>query len=295
MSIGSASGKIVVGVDDSTEALTAARYAVHEAELRKTDLELMHAYQVPEVVEPISEDYRTRVMRGPAVEVMRQVMEQLVIPPGVTVQSSLHMTEPVIMLVEASDRAQLIVLGQHHITLGERLLEGSVASPVAARANCPVVIVPRVWDPEPEKYGPVVVALDGDTPAETALSYAFDEAEARGSQLVALHAVPLGTMPGELSLQRLNIEEVLAGWKQDHPDIRVKTFLTTGDPDLSIIEASRQAAVLIVGRPHRDTFGAWTRSVARSVLKETHCPLVVVPATPVSEVTEGTVASSLSG
>ena len=38
---------IVVGVDDSAEALAAAHWAVREAELRRDDVLLVHAYEVP--------------------------------------------------------------------------------------------------------------------------------------------------------------------------------------------------------------------------------------------------------
>jgi nucleotide-binding universal stress UspA family protein len=38
---------IIVGVDDSAEAEAAARWAVREAELRKADVLLVHAYDVP--------------------------------------------------------------------------------------------------------------------------------------------------------------------------------------------------------------------------------------------------------
>ena len=38
---------IIVGVDDSAEAEAAAKWAMREAELRKDDLLLVHAYEVP--------------------------------------------------------------------------------------------------------------------------------------------------------------------------------------------------------------------------------------------------------
>jgi nucleotide-binding universal stress UspA family protein len=38
---------IIVGVDDSAAAEAAARWAVREAELRKADVLLVHAYDVP--------------------------------------------------------------------------------------------------------------------------------------------------------------------------------------------------------------------------------------------------------
>jgi hypothetical protein len=38
---------IIVGVDDSAEAEAAARWGVHQADLPRDDLLLVHAYDVP--------------------------------------------------------------------------------------------------------------------------------------------------------------------------------------------------------------------------------------------------------
>ena len=38
---------IIVGIDDSPEAEAAAKWSVREAELRKADVLLVHAYEVP--------------------------------------------------------------------------------------------------------------------------------------------------------------------------------------------------------------------------------------------------------
>jgi nucleotide-binding universal stress UspA family protein len=69
----------------------------------------------------------------------------------------------------------------------------------------------------------------------------------------------------------------LANWEQDHSDVAVCTAVVSGDRDAQLLRWSRSAAVLVVGHPHRRGWGDWTRSVARSVMRQTHCPLIVAP------------------
>jgi nucleotide-binding universal stress UspA family protein len=124
----------------------------------------------------------------------------------------------------------------------------------------------------------VVVALDGETRAEPALRLAFEEAERRRSAVVGLHAVPLRADGSSLRLEQAWLAELLAGARQDHPDVPVRTVLVPGDPAERIIEGSIRAELMVVGRPHRGhRLGSWSRSVARAVLDRSFCPLVVAP------------------
>jgi nucleotide-binding universal stress UspA family protein len=43
-------GRIVVGLDSSAESVRALRWAIDEAKLRGTELQLVHAYPTPELV-----------------------------------------------------------------------------------------------------------------------------------------------------------------------------------------------------------------------------------------------------
>ena len=80
-----------------------------------------------------------------------------------------------------------------------------------------------------------------------------------------------------MSAARFDIGVVLSRWKQDHPDVAISTAIVAGDPDAQLIRWSKTAAVLVVGRPHEHRWGSWTRSVARTVMRQTHCPLIVAP------------------
>ena len=268
-------GVVVVGVDDSPEAREAAHYAAQLARDRGLDLVVAHAYNLS-VVPPISADVIV-ALREDGQNILNKVVSALEAAPSLRVETLLDLNSPILMLRKLTEVAEVVVLGHHHVGLGERLLLGSIAGPVAAKSRCPVVIVPAGWTPRPSSDRPVVVALDGETAGSAALEYAFSEAERTRTSLLALHAMATET-PTEGAEDEVRIAELLAGWKQDHPDTAVSTRVVPGDARDVIVEESDRASVLVVGRPHSGgRFGSWTWSVARAVLDGVSCPLVVVP------------------
>ena len=74
------------------------------------------------------------------------------------------------------------------------------------------------------------------------------------------------------------VHELLAGWKQDYPDLAFGVDVLVGEPDRAIVEASRRAAALVVGGPrHSQRRRGWADSVARTGVRWAHCPIIVVP------------------
>ena len=271
----SARGTVAVGVDGTPEAVGAARWAVDAAHRRRLDVLVVCAYQIPRTSGLTAESIAAS--RNAADKVVSDVVSQLNVPPSMKVGALVELASPVILLGRVSETAALLVIGSHHFSLVDQLLTGPVASPVAARADCPVVIVPGAWRGTPADMRPIVVALDGQTPATVALDFAFAEAERRRCGVIALHAFAPRDASSD-QRQRVAIAEVLAGHEQDHPDIAARALFIPGEPEDTIIDQSFSAAMIVVGRPHRHRFGSWTRSVAKAVLDHTHCPLVVVPA-----------------
>ena len=147
----------------------------------------------------------------------------------------------------------MLVLGRDRASWGERLLIGAVASQVAGRVACPVVVVPGGWRArQAVPRQPVVVALDAETAAEPALKVAFEEARLRDTRLVVLHAEPISAPAREVDAARFDISVVLSRWKQDNPDVAISTRLSRAIPTLS--------------------------SYGGRVLQ--HCPLIVAPWAP---------------
>jgi len=274
---------LVVGVDGSAESLAAARYAVAAAEMRGGDIFLVHAFPAPSAR---AGDRETALVaaRTKAEELPAAVAAHLVVPTGVKVHTKAEPGDPVAVLEGSARRAAMLVLGRDRLSWGERLLIGAVASQVASHVACPLVVVPGGWRArQAVPRQPVVVALDGETAAEPALTVAFEEARLRDTRLVVLHAEPISAAAPAVSAARFDIGVVLSRWKQDHPDVAISTAIVAGDPDAQLLRWSKTAAVLVVGRPHEHRWGSWTRSVARTVIRQTHCPLIVAPWTAPAE------------
>jgi nucleotide-binding universal stress UspA family protein len=259
--------RVVVGVDASAESLAAARYAVTAAEMRRCDVSLVHAFLPP-----------SARARETAEKLLATVASQLAVPPHVHLHTQAVSRDATVVLADAARDATMMVLGRDNVSWGERLLMGAVTSQIASHLDCPLIVVPSGWRPRqawPPR--PVVVALDGETAAKPVLNLAFEEASLRHSRLVVLHAEPMSASDRDVTAARLDLEILLAGWKQDHPGVAISTAIVSGDADAQLVRWSRSAAVLVVGRPHRHGWGQWLLSVARNVMRQTHCPLIIAP------------------
>ena len=268
---------VVAGVNASAESLAAAHYAVASAAMRGGEVALVHAFSSPST-RAGAEKVALSAARTTAEELLAAVAAQLIIPPDLPVSRMAEPGDAVAVLQESARRAAFLVVGRDKVSWGERLFMGAVASQIVSHVECPVIIAPSGWRGRhtwPRR--PVIVALDGESDPEPALQLAFEEARLRDARLIALHAQPMGASAHDKTAAQSDLATVLANWEQDHPDVAVSTAIVSGDADAQLVRWSRSAAVLIVGHPHRRGWGDWTRSVARSVMRQTHCPLIVAP------------------
>ena len=268
---------VVAGVDASAESLAAAHYAVAAADIRGGDVVLVHAFS-PASARAGGSGVTSSAARTTAEKLLAAVAAQLIVPPHVHVYTRAERGDAAAVLKESARGAAMLVLGRDHASWGERLFTGAVASQVVSHVVCPLVVVPGGWRPRHAwPRPPVTVALDGETAPEPALALAFEEARLRDARLIVLHAEPISASAGDVTAAQLGLGVLLAEWKQDHPDVAISTQIVSGDPDVQLVRWSRSAAVLVVGHPHQRGWGSWTRSVARSVMRRTHCPLIVAP------------------
>ena len=106
---------IIVGVDDSADAEAAARWAVQEAELRKDDLLLVHAYVVP-MLPPRGKATTSRGRQGRQ-ELLDKITETLALPPQMHLDQLVAVDTAESLLARQSERAELTVLGHDHPAL----------------------------------------------------------------------------------------------------------------------------------------------------------------------------------
>ncbi len=131
---------VVLGVDGSPSSEAATRVAFEEAALRGVDLVALHAWSDIGAVPLFALDWR--VYEEEAQETLAERLagwqEQY---PGVRVQRRLVRDRPAHWLIEASQNAQLVVVGSRGRGGFAGLLLGSVASTVAQLSHAPVVVV----------------------------------------------------------------------------------------------------------------------------------------------------------
>lgn len=145
-------GRIVVGVDDSEQAAAALRWALAEGVLRRTTVEVVHAWSPPvsalpfgaTLVIPVDESSIDSAARTEVDELVRTAVAELD-GPGPEVQVTILPGGASVTLVDVAEGADLVVVGSHGRTGLSRLMLGSVAMAVVNHAPCPVVVV-RVPD-----------------------------------------------------------------------------------------------------------------------------------------------------
>ncbi|MGP4050600.1 universal stress protein [Streptomyces sp. 2A115] len=297
------SRNVTVGLDGSSESRAAAEWAAREAKLLGLPLRLVHVW------EPVPEPMAQAPLLGAETQqhwserIPREAAEGLrPRHPGVHVDMVQIPGSPVDALAEASKDAELLVLGSRGLSGIGGFLVGSVGMAVIARVETPVVLVrageqaadeheadPAGIPSAATAYRPVVLGLDTGHPDDAVIVFAFEEAARRGSALRVVHgwnlppyfAYGLAADPdlnAELGRQEAAaLTEVLRPWRQKYPDVEVVEQSRSGSPANHVIDASREASLVVVGRRvRRSPFGAHIGPVTHAVLHHATAPVAVV-------------------
>lgn len=274
-------GAVLVGYDGSPDSLLALAWAKQAARGRRRPLRVLIAEEdlaqvvartdgAPERTSALVADAYEHLGAGPSDDIS---VEPVVGPPAKT-------------LVESASGASLLVLGALGHGRLSGLVIGSVSQRVCGHATCPVVVVRRSQNPHPDE---VVVGVDAVGGSEHALAFAFDEASRTGFGLTAIHAgsgfaprsgsmieSPLDELDDAVADHARRLSEALAGWKERYPDVLVRPRITRADPAGALVEASGEAAMVVVGSRGRGRLaGALLGSVSQAVLHGARCPVVV--------------------
>ncbi|GAA2304545.1 universal stress protein [Streptomyces kunmingensis] len=283
---------LTVGTDGSRESMNAADWAAREALRRGLPLRLLHA-----------DSGERRTPPPPDVDLPgRSVLDRAALQlsyahPALQILARRRPAPPITALLEAVTESETLVLGSRGFAGYSGFLVGSVALAVTARADRPVVLVRAGGLPQderaPDKPGflPVVVGLDVSGPADEVLSYAFEAAALRGTELHALHAWTLPplrgdtaagapTPPGDAARRETLRRRALAGalqvWRAKYPEVPVVQRLVYGQPGHHLLKASTAASLTVIGRGmDANRLGCTAHSVVHHVTS----PVAIVPHT----------------
>jgi len=111
------------------------------------------------------------------------------------------------------------------------------------------------------------------------LRWAFDEAVLRGGELEVIQTINPDASITEMSNQQSNLSEMLTSWRSDFPRLAVRIDVTRGDPTQLLIEASAEAAVVVMKHPYTGDIPSSTFSLDPRLLAIGAGPAVLVPTT----------------
>lgn len=279
---------VVVGVDASAAALRAVRFAAEEARLRDAPLHVVHATAWPFAdltTAPADLDV-AGLVRDAADELLRSAVASAAADHGGEVTATVADGDPVAVLRDASAGAALVVVGSRGAGGVAGLVLGSTAAGLVASAQCPVVVLPDDTAAVVHGRRSVVVGVEGRGDEEEVLAFAFAEAAARGTDLLAVHAwrdvtsevphrpvSPLVDWAGVLSDEDRALSEALAGWRDKEPDVVVREAVVRDRTARALVSAGLTAELLVVGHRAR----RWLNPTTHGVLHRATCPVAVVP------------------
>jgi len=290
-------GPVVVGVDGSDTSRLALDWALAAAAQRGLGLVAVHAWAMP--LPPVA---MGAAVPGPSYDAIShgaqdsldtEVAHARSHAGAVPVEGRLVSGPPVTAILDVAETedASLVVLGSRGLDSFSELLIGSTGVQVAGHAHCPVVVHRGHADvpPGPEA-GRVVVGVDGSEISEAALAFAFQEASRRRCGLTVTHGwyaptidaigtpVVLPVPLDEVASDELRTTaEALAGWREEYPDVDVRTIVHHGKAAKILVEASKGAALVAVGSRGRGGFASLLLgSVSHAVLHHAYCPVAIV-------------------
>ncbi|QNS02318.1 universal stress protein [Streptomyces xanthii] len=281
--------QVTVGVDGSAESLAAARWAAREAVVREVPLRLVCVEEwpgTPEMPLPYARTVAERtdvLLRDEAARARRR-------HPGLEVFTEQARGRAAEELRAAADEADLMVLGSRGLGSVSGFVIGSVSLAVAGTARRPVVLVRADGDASAAPSGRIVVGLDMYDPCEDLLAFSFAEAARRKSSLGFLHSWTLPAYYGagavldpriaaevKVDLEG-RLDELLAPWRERFPDVKATAVAVEGPVADQLIDASRDAELVIVGRRSRKLpVGPRLGHVAHALIHHSPVPVAVVP------------------
>jgi nucleotide-binding universal stress UspA family protein len=274
------SGHIVAGYDGSDQAAAAVRWAARQARATNCPLHVVHCSLWPLLTRhlgPVPGVSGSGLEQSAESVLEEGVSHAAAEVPGLEIRSTLLHGLPAQVLAEFSAGEKLLVVGSRGLGGFLGLFVGSVSLELAATAACPVAVIRQDTHPG----GPVVAAVDASgSPA--ALEDACAMASAWHAPLEVLHVrhQPPGYHQPKSKDPAADARQVLES-ALDHartmaPGIAVDgRVLTDSSVPHAILQAAREARIVVVGSQGRGVLRETIGSTAHAVLHHAHGPVLI--------------------
>lgn len=278
--------RIVVEVDGTVEGLRTVDYACMEACRVGAELVFVRPYHAHAPYTPAMNGYAPRSPAEIADDDLRVAVAHARRQVGPSLQLvALSKEGPrTKVLVQAARAASLLIVGRSRARGPQRLVSAHLNLHLAARSQCPVVVVPGTWKPTAADRT-VAVGVDGTVLSREALGYAFHAAVEREGDLIVLHAAQVRRTrmqeePDESWVRTADrlIGEAIDTWSQHFPHVKVSRFITNRPVVAALVHEAQHAGLVVLGA-HSGLLPL-TDPVARQTLAAITCPVAIVPHRP---------------
>ena len=273
-------GFIVAGYDGSDEAAAAVRWAARHARATGSPLNVVHCSLWPLLTRhlgPVPGVSNSGLEQSAQSVLEEGVAHAAAEAEGLQVKSTLLHGLPAKLLVEISAGESLLVVGSRGLGGFLGLLVGSVSLELAAAAACPVAVIRQDFFPD----GPVVAAVDAEG-SPTVLADACGLASAWKAPLTVVHVrhLPAGySRPHSQEAgteARKVLEAALTDARTMSPGLRLEGRVMTGSSVAhAILEASKEARMVVVGSQGSGVLRETIGSTAHAVLHHAQGPVLV--------------------
>ena len=279
---------VAVGMGPMDAALA---FAAEEARAIGCPLQLVHVVHLPpsgqEVVLVGERDLERNGRQALNAGVARA---RELVPADVPVSAELSWGPIVPTLVDTAADARMIVLQRRDLSSVRRIVTRSVSSGVAARARMPVVSVPEHWSAERPEQNAAVVTVGVDVPNRSTevLRAAAAEARRHGALLHVLHVWSFPPAYDDVALTAAEVEEwntraveeirpVVKSLDEATLGLSVQIDVRHAHVADALVDDSKTSDLLVIGRhDSRMPLGSHLGPVARAVLREAGCPVLLV-------------------
>lgn len=283
-------GTIVVGLDGSSGAGDAVRWASAQATVEGRALTLVHSSDISTAFWPGFDvgAYAVEGAESAGRDVLDAVAHSLATDhPGLEVHTVLGLEDPRSLLIELSREAALVVLGSRGRGPVASLVLGSVSAGVALSAHCPTVVLRPRSSTTPTNG--VLVGTDGSPSARMAVEFAFRFASERSRPLTVLHCfwdgARSGAEPGPvhedeegLDAQWSLVSDSVTGLREKFSDVEVTLTLSRATAEAGLARAGQSMDLVVVGAHQRGgLLHFFDGATDRSVLEHAACAVAVIP------------------
>lgn len=284
---------LVVGVDGSDAGFRALDWAADEAALHELPLRPVYAsrwerYEGTTLAlsldRPAEQALADNIVGAAAERATRR-------HPDLDVSTQVIGDDPQTVLLREGHDASAVIVGSHGRGAFTGLLLGSVGLAVAARAQCPVIVVRGDKAGLEGTHERILLGVGDSAKGSEAVRFAFREAEARGSTLDAVRAwrCPahestdhplLAGEPERYHEERASavLNEGLDEEAGGHPAVRIRRATVEGPAHNVLVHRSLAADLLVIGAQRRQSrLGLQLGRVAHTALHHAACPVAIVP------------------